>query len=265
MKALVLAGGGAKGAFQVGVLQRLEESGVRFDSVYGTSTGALNTIGYSFGGVPEMTKIWQGIRGPKDIIRLNWYNLLWSRGAYSTKPLRSIIEGHLKRFPKPRCQAWVCYVDFRDGGLYYRGSHETEFSDAVLASASIPFALEPVQDFFVDGGVRETAPLKRAIDDGASEITVILCQPWNKNPDFWTPERPYLISYGIRAIDVMTHEILVNDIERCIRDNSRAGKKRIKLTLYAPDRTPMSALDFDPKKIAATIDLGRSASPVGSW
>ncbi|MBQ6088299.1 MAG: patatin-like phospholipase family protein, partial [Firmicutes bacterium] len=40
--ALVLGGGGSRGAYQIGVWQALKELGIRIDMVYGTSVGAIN-------------------------------------------------------------------------------------------------------------------------------------------------------------------------------------------------------------------------------
>ncbi len=41
-RALVLSGGGSRGSYQIGVWQALEELGVRFSMVFGTSIGAIN-------------------------------------------------------------------------------------------------------------------------------------------------------------------------------------------------------------------------------
>ena len=41
-RALVLSGGGSRGAYEIGAWQALEELGVKFDGVYGTSIGAMN-------------------------------------------------------------------------------------------------------------------------------------------------------------------------------------------------------------------------------
>ena len=40
-RALVLNGGGSRGAYEIGAWQALSELGVRFDGVYGTSIGCL--------------------------------------------------------------------------------------------------------------------------------------------------------------------------------------------------------------------------------
>jgi predicted acylesterase/phospholipase RssA len=52
-RALVLTGGVAKGAFEAGVLARLVEAGVRFDSVVGTSAGALSGLLLAHGAAAE--------------------------------------------------------------------------------------------------------------------------------------------------------------------------------------------------------------------
>ena len=42
MKALVLSGGGSKGAYQIGAWKALKKLHIKFDIVTGTSVGALN-------------------------------------------------------------------------------------------------------------------------------------------------------------------------------------------------------------------------------
>ena len=75
--ALVLSGGGSKGAFQVGVLKYLYEvRGFRPDIITGTSVGALNAAklaegygsdGYSRAGLDGLVRLWQGIHGDDSI------------------------------------------------------------------------------------------------------------------------------------------------------------------------------------------------------
>lgn len=56
--ALVLGGGGAKGAYQIGVIDALEEMGVRALRAYGTSIGALNAAMYAQGRMDEARTLW---------------------------------------------------------------------------------------------------------------------------------------------------------------------------------------------------------------
>src|SRR3546814_2999560 len=62
--AIVLSGGGAKGAFQVGVVHELVVNrGVRLDIVAGVSTGAIQALGVAQDDVPALLDAWLGIRG----------------------------------------------------------------------------------------------------------------------------------------------------------------------------------------------------------
>ena len=60
--ALVLGGGGAKGAYETGVIAALRELGIRAGSVYGTSIGALNAAMYAQGAFDEAEALWETLR-----------------------------------------------------------------------------------------------------------------------------------------------------------------------------------------------------------
>ena len=60
--ALVLGGGGAKGSYEIGVFDALEQLSVRADAVYGTSVGALNGAMYAQHALPEAERLWERLR-----------------------------------------------------------------------------------------------------------------------------------------------------------------------------------------------------------
>ena len=57
-RALVLCGGGSRGAYEIGAWQALKELGVRLDGVYGTSIGALNAALVARGDVEAARRLW---------------------------------------------------------------------------------------------------------------------------------------------------------------------------------------------------------------
>ena len=59
-RGLVLAGGGAKGAFAFGCLQAFRREGIEFSAVAGTSVGALNALLWATNSMREGEKIWEG-------------------------------------------------------------------------------------------------------------------------------------------------------------------------------------------------------------
>jgi len=61
MKGLVLEGGGAKGAFQIGSYKALKELGIKFDGIAGTSIGALNGALIAQGEEERAYEVWTQI------------------------------------------------------------------------------------------------------------------------------------------------------------------------------------------------------------
>ena len=55
---LILDGGGARGAYQIGAWKALVEAGVKVNAVAGTSVGALNGALICMGDVKQAEKIW---------------------------------------------------------------------------------------------------------------------------------------------------------------------------------------------------------------
>ena len=81
--ALVLCGGGAQGAAEIGFYQAMVELGVRPDCIIGTSVGALNGAFIACGmDISRMKEIWADISGRK-LYRLN-PELLWKWGNASS-------------------------------------------------------------------------------------------------------------------------------------------------------------------------------------
>ncbi len=81
--AVVLSGGGAKGAYEAGVLKALEDNHVQVDLVIGTSAGALNALLYALGQTDRLyngqgTGLWQRL-GKKSILREGLLSTFYSR------------------------------------------------------------------------------------------------------------------------------------------------------------------------------------------
>ncbi|HKY77430.1 MAG TPA: patatin-like phospholipase family protein, partial [Acidimicrobiia bacterium] len=102
--AFVLSGGGSLGAVQVGMLQALQERGVRPDLLIGTSAGAINAAylagrGMSEDSLADLARLWRGLRRqdvfPVDPIR----HVLALRGTQtslcSNENLRGLLAAHL--------------------------------------------------------------------------------------------------------------------------------------------------------------------------
>ena len=263
MKALVLGGGSMKGAFQVGVIQAILENGFEPDMVYGISVGALNTtflanetgrqlkekkeINWPSAG-RKLLEFWiKNITQPQDISMLRsrvklGMNTLMSRfdGILDPLPLHQLIRKHVhdEYLTTTTAKIKVGAVNIESGEIKYVSPQDSHFLDFVYASSSIPMLMPAVyidQDFYLDGGLREVAPIRKAIEDGATEIVLIACH----SPLLYQPEglnARNLITLIERVRDITVNQIVNSNIAwaESYVDRSILRGKPMKLTVVRP-------------------------------
>lgn len=298
MRALVLGGGSIKGAFQAGALAEVLARGFEPSVITGISVGALNgaflaeRAGRAAPGQPdwpalggELAEFWKTrITKPEDIIEkrstgsVAW-GALWSRfdGLVKTDRLQALvrkelIETNLRNAP---VSFHAGAVNLADGDIVYANLAFPNLLDYIIASTAIPIMmpLSMIGDRpYYDGGLRDIAPLKQAIDAGATEIVCIACQPLRSGaPAF---NRKNLLHLVDRVVTVMTDEILRNDLELaayineyCPRDGTRLESGPLRGYRYIPIRIIQPAMPievqidrFTKADIATMLDLGRFAA-----
>ena len=168
--ALVLGGGGMKGFAHIGVLQALEEHGIRPSMVAGTSIGAMVAAASLSG----MSTVELGRRAEalkrRDLFRINHFGMLMDRmksaSIYLEAPLRELCENVVPEgtFDDLPLTLLVNTVDIERGtqivwGL--PGLRNVSVRDAVYASCALPGFFPPGQvdgRICVDGGVIDNLP-----------------------------------------------------------------------------------------------------------
>lgn len=222
--AIVLSGGGAKGAFQVGVLHELVVNrGVSIDIIAGVSTGAIQALGCAQDDVPGLLQQWLDIKGNRDIYRDRPLGIgggiLGADAIYDAAPLRKLLksfanEAKLKASGR---KLLLGVVNLGTGG--YRSIDETVpgIHNWVYASCAMPVFFDPLktrasdgtEEQWVDGGVRDVTPLAAALEWNPRGVLVVRASP---KPHL-TAVRTYsnLITIGIRAVDILQSEVSIND------------------------------------------------------
>ncbi len=186
--ALVMAGGGTRGATQVGMLQVLAEQGFIPDRIYGASVGAVNGAAFagdpSEAGMEHLTKIWKGLRGedvyPPRRVHGPWIFLQQRESVHTNAGLRRIIEQGVgfEQLEEAVIPLEVVATSLEDGREHWLTSGPAV--EAILASAAIPAIFPPVEiggRQLIDGGVVNNVPIGRAVERGATRIFVLLCGP----------------------------------------------------------------------------------------
>lgn len=310
--ALVISGGGAKGAFAVGAFEHLREQNLTFDLVAGTSTGALIAPLVATDDVALLRYIYTSVRNEDVILSRDLLNVLTHDAIYDTNPLWSLINSFVnrERYEKILASAvevFLATVNLQTGGIEYWNPRTSgpdgtaldlrAFQRAMMASASMPVLMPPITILeggaqHVDGGVREIAPLKVAIDHGATDLYAILLTPAQHEPK---PDRyVFLVKTLLRSIDLFTQEVLANDLATALiynqairhRETLRAkaaklltkkqvkalfddpanpdpfaGKRLLNLYVIRPqEELPIDSLQFSPVAMSQIMTLGGEAA-----
>ena len=288
MKALVLGGGSMKGAFQVGVVKAILDSGFQPDMIYGISVGALNAaflvneagrqsiehkkIDWEFTG-KQLIEFWiKNIKSPQDVahlrsrMALGIYTLLSKfDGLLDSAPLHDLIRNTVDPFilRNSPIKLKIGAVNIKNGDMVYRSPTESHFLDYVLASASLPMlmpavAIENTKDMYLDGGLRVVAPVKKALEDGATEIMLVACHAKQlRSPEKFNPRN--LIALTERVKDITVNQLVNNDIawaESYVERSTLVGTP-IQMTIFRPE-APLSLdlLSFTSEDISRLIVEG---------
>ena len=299
-KILVLAGGSVKGAFQAGVVRAVFEAGFHPDAIYGISAGSMNAsyLVNNFGiqalendgnidfpqAAIDLGEFWtNNINTPDSLaLRRGTYDLGMSairrnfEGLLDTTPLREILHNNIqiRNLNSSPIGLKVGTVDIINGSIVYADPTYEHFLDYVMASSAIPI-LMPVVNIgglrkmaFLDGCLRDVAPIRKAMNDGATEIVCIACHTRNiEGGDF-----PYgnLLALVDRVMDIAVNECLNSDLDwaefrnECLPlDGSEGefgilkGQSRIKLKIIRPQKPlNIDIQGFDQEDIKRMILLG---------
>lgn len=244
-RAIVISGGGSKGAFAVGVLKKLFDvyPVLDFDIIVGTSTGSLIAPLLALRDMDNLEKLYSNQKTENIVLTGRLGDRINDVSIFDASPLKKLLEESIsdqrydeikatgkKIFLTTTCLQTEDLVVFTTSDTpAVTTDYETRkienadhFRRAVLASACQPVFMQPVKvnknlpndphpGFqFVDGGVREYAGIQMAIDNGATEIFTILLSSGLKSTD--DKELTDLFSILRKTIDIFTDDVGKNDL-----------------------------------------------------
>ena len=217
--AIALEGGGAKGAYQIGVWKALREAGIKFNAVSGTSVGALNAALMCMGDFDKALALWSDIRlsnivnmdeeeaeGFKKLmngdVELGDFReliphaieLIRNRGL-DVAPLREwvreLVDADVIRHSGVELFVSTVSITERKAlELKLNQLPESEICDMLLASAYHPsFRMEKLGGkLYADGGFVDTLPLHSLVANGYKDIIAVRLPVIGKEKRFKMPE-----------------------------------------------------------------------------
>lgn len=197
-RALVFGGGGARGAFEIGVWKALEDIGYKPSIVTGTSVGALNAALYALGNVKEAERMWKEIETgrildvnlPLDIDSFKDYRrsltgflikIVRDKGI-SSKPLKDMISQYLPNEEAIRhsgIDLGLSTTNLSTRQIEYFFLDDIpkgELNTYLLASASLYPAMEKTIINgvpYIDGGYLNNIPINMALDKAPDQLIIV--------------------------------------------------------------------------------------------
>jgi NTE family protein len=171
---LALGGGAARGFAHVGVIQVLEEAGLKPSHVVGTSAGSLVAALYASGkSVPELRKAAETM---EEAEITDWMVPLLNRGALRGEALAKYVNTQVggRNLEQMRIPLGIVATDLRSGeAITFRRGNT---GSAVRASSAVPAVFQPVRigdREYVDGGLVAPVPVRQTREMGANFVIAV--------------------------------------------------------------------------------------------
>ena len=282
MKALVISGGGSKGAFAGGLAEYLINECKRDYKIFiGSSTGSLLVPLLAIGEIQRLKTVFTTVT-QKDIFNNCPFMLKKVNNTYKTKinhrgilkmfikgektfgestNLRNLISKNITKADFERIkekEVIITVSNLNTMGVEYKEAKDctyADFCDWIWASASlVPFmSLVSKNGFdYADGGMGNIVPVYQAIQKGATDLDIIVLKT-KEDPERRLPVRNAL-ELTSRVFSFMLNQIVLDDLaigrlEGLVRN--------IKLNFYYPEEElTTNSLIFDPVIMKKWWDYG---------
>ena len=200
--AIALEGGGARGAYQVGAWRALEEAGIRYNAVSGTSVGAINGALMAMRDLQQAEQVWKDIRfshiinvDDEDMGRLlsgGFENLEQVKSAFQTlksivqdrgldvEPLRNMLaervdEEKIRSSGVDLFLTTVSITDKKELEIDAKDLEPGQLKDMIMASAYHPAFKQTLLGgkSYADGGFYDLVPISALISRGHKNLIVM--------------------------------------------------------------------------------------------
>jgi len=259
MKALVISGGGSKGAFAGGVAQYLMEHENRtYDMFLGTSTGSLLVPHLAVNDISKLYDIFTNVqqqdifsvspfvqrkKGDREYVSIDFVNSLWQfikrkrtfgeSKALKRKIRRDFTFEEYQKIKKEKHDVVVTVSNLSMNRVEYKSINDCtydEFCNWIWISCNyVPFmSLAKVNGYeYADGGLGCVIPIREAILRGATEIDAVVLESESLKKQKVLGKNPFSL-----MINLFSH--LMDQVERNdIAIGKLAAKnKNVKLNLY---------------------------------
>ncbi|UAB86255.1 patatin-like phospholipase family protein [Zunongwangia sp. SCSIO 43204] len=275
MRALVISGGGSKGAFAGGVAQYLMEAEKKkYDLFLGTSTGSLLIPHLAEGNISKVYDLYTNVNQRKifslnpfivkkkegrEYVTINYFNMFWQflkkkRTFGESKNLlrhirRNFSEENFESLKSNVGDVVITVSNLSKNRVEYKSIHECSYDDFCewiwISCNYIPFmSLANKNGFeYADGGLGCVVPIREAIKRGATEVDAIILEAENMEYNKVLGKNPFSLMLNLYSF--VLDQVEYHDV---IEGKLAALNKNVKLNIfYTPTKLTENSLVFNKK------------------
>ena len=251
-----------RGAWAAGVLAFLHETGRRqYDLVYAASSGACSAAYFVAGLWEPGLTIWREMAS-KAVRKTNFlhHKPVIDLAYLVDHVFRQHVPLSVEALQKAPTRFFIVLTDCHTGGPVYFHVCDDRVFDALRATASLALATRGY-DFvdghpYADGGISDPIPVRRAIADGATDITVVLTHKLTfrlKSKPRWLGRVAYPEFPRVARVWTARQNVNYNAALELMK-HPPAG---VRIQVFSPlRRLPVGSFTIEPKRIEAALVLG---------
>ena len=267
--ALVLQGGGTRGAFTSGVLDVFMENGLRFSYVIGTSAGALNGFNYVSGDIGRGKKVCTEILfDPKFC---SFRNRIFRGGAFNFTYLfhtlpQTTLPFNSAAYNASTCRFFCVATSLSTGQVtYFQKGVCNEFYKALAASSSLPLISKPVTvlgEKYLDGGVVCPVPYQKPLDDGFEKLVMVMTRPRGYRRRKMSLKLRFAgwLFYHRKREFMKSYRITNSFYDQAYIDAERLENEGKALVIYPPEHIHVGRIEKRAENIEALYQAGRECA-----
>jgi predicted patatin/cPLA2 family phospholipase len=260
MKALIISVGGLRGAYDAGVATALlRKLGPKyFDSIYMSSVGSFTGTFFAANQADVIEETWRNRVHGKQLI--NYSNILKGKNILNTEYLIDLFSQgkcklNLENLFSSGIKLNYIVENVKNESVEYLQPKQDNIFTIMRAATAVPLAHKPVKlngETYIDGGSLDPLPIRKAIDDGYNEITII----YNKSIKFYNrkPQKYVAAFFGLFATPQMKRMLRLSRRELKIDEYIM---KTHNIKVIRPEvAVPFLLFNTNKKVINRLFDLG---------
>ncbi len=265
MTGLIVEGGASRTYFAVGVMDAMMKHGIDVDYIGGASAGIANAISYATGQIGRSIEI-----GTKHLPLKRYSGLIHllnpkNRSLYNIDYVFGKIPNELVPFDYEKYNNYHGKVEAAVTNLETGKCEYIPITDpksqwgVIVASCSLPlmFPIAKINgNKYLDGGISDAIPYKRAMDEGCDKVIVILSRERTYTKDSDGGERfsaKFFKKYPLFAKALLERSNMYNNQREELFRLEKEGKAFV----FAPENTEgWKRTENNPEKIRAMYEEG---------